>query len=75
MGKPTPPHNENPQPMQTVGGPRNATMKDPAENDPELAVPLEKLEQVKNQDSPAQLFELLRRGEPQPPPKNTGKNW
>jgi Ca-activated chloride channel family protein len=76
MGKPTPaPHNENQQPMQTVGGPRNATMKDPAQSDPELAVPLEKLEQVKNQDSPAQLFELLRRGEPQPPQKNTGKNW
>ncbi len=80
MGKPgTPPPardgNSNPSPMQTVGGPRSATDRDPARNNPELAVPLEKLEQVRNQDSPAQLFELLRRGEPNPPPKNTGKNW
>jgi Ca-activated chloride channel family protein len=76
MGKPgTPPRGEGSEPMQTVGGPRNSTAKDPARNDPELAVPLEKLEQVKNADSPATLFELLRRGEPLPPPKNTGKNW
>ncbi len=48
---------------------------DPARDNPELAVPLEKLEQVKNQDSPAELFEMLRKGEPTPPPVNTGKNW
>jgi Ca-activated chloride channel family protein len=76
MGKPSPPPDKPGQePMQTVGGPRAANTKDPAQTDPELAVPLEKLEQVKNQDSPAALFDLLRRSEPIPPPKNTGKNW
>jgi Ca-activated chloride channel family protein len=78
MGKPgTPPPSQNEQQsaMQKVGGPRKDQPKDPARNNPELAVPLEKLEQVRNQDSPGELFQLLRRGEPTPPVKNTGKNW
>jgi hypothetical protein len=36
---------------------------------------LEKLEQIKADDSPAELFEMLRRGEPLPTPTNKGKNW
>ena len=78
MGKPAPPAptpNEQQSSMQKVGGPRKDQPKDPARSNPELAVPLEKLEQVRNQDSPGELFELLRRGEPTPPAKNTGKNW
>ncbi len=78
MGEPTTPppdRRDGKSAMQKVGGPRKDQPNDPARNDPELAVPLEKLEQVKNQDSPAELFELLRRGEPTPPPRNTGKNW
>jgi len=61
--------------MQRVGGSRKDQPNDPARNDPELAVPLEKLQQVKDKDSPGELYELLRRGEPAPPVKNTGKNW
>jgi len=73
MGRPSP----TPQPqgaMQRVGGARKDTQVDPARNDPQLAVPLEKLEQLRNDDSPAELFGMLRRGEPTPPPSG-GKNW
>jgi Ca-activated chloride channel family protein len=77
MSKPVPtpqPRNEPQNPMQKVGGVKKDQPEDPARNNPELAVPLEKLEQLKNQDSPAELFGMLRKGEPTPTP-NTGKNW
>jgi Ca-activated chloride channel family protein len=41
--------------------------------DPELALPLQKLDQVKNQDSPAQLQQLMQ-GPPEKPVKK-GKDW
>ena len=76
MGAPTPqPGEEPPRPMQRVGGVRKDQANDPARNDPELAIPLEKLEQVKNQDSPAELFDMLRKSEPIPTPVNKGPNW
>ena len=62
-------------PMQKVGGLKKDEANDPAQRLPELAIPLEKLERLRNQDSPGELFELLRRGEPIPPAANTGKNW
>jgi hypothetical protein len=52
-----------------VGGVKKDEGNDPARDNPELAVPLEKLEQVKNQDSPAELFEMLRKGA-HPDPRN-----
>jgi Ca-activated chloride channel family protein len=61
--------------MQKVGGVRKDQPDDPARHDPELAVPLEKLERLKSKDSPAELFEMLRKGEPTPTPATTGKNW
>jgi len=72
---PTPPGRETKESMQRVGGIRKDQPKDPARDNPELAVPLEKLERVRSQDSPAELFEMLRRGEPIPTPTGTGKNW
>jgi len=72
---PTPPHKESQEAMQKVGGVRKKEDEDPARKNPELAVPLEKLEQLKADDSPAELFEMMRRGEPIPTPTNTGKNW
>ncbi len=73
---PTPsPRRESQEPMQKVGGARKKEDEDPARSNPELAVPLEKLEQIKADDSPAELFEMLRRGEPLPTPTNKGKNW
>ena len=76
MGKaPTPEPAERQHAMQKVGGAKKQEGEDPARRDPQLAIPLEKLEQVKNQDSPAELFDLLRKTEPTPPVTNTGKNW
>lgn len=61
-----------PQPgTQKVGGQKE---EKPAEQvDPELAMPLQKLEQVRNQDSPAKLQQLMQ-GQQQKP-KTPGKNW
>ena len=41
---------------------------------PPFIVPLAKLDQLKQQDSPAALYQLLR-GENAPPPQPNGKNW
>jgi len=66
---------EKQEAMKKVGGVKKDQVDDPARKDPELAVPLEKLEQIRAEDSPAELFEMLRKGEPVPTPANTGKNW
>jgi Ca-activated chloride channel family protein len=79
MGKapsPTPEaRNEQQRAMQKVGGEKRDQPDDPARHDPELAVPLEKLERLKSNDSPAELYQMLRKGEPTPTPPATGKNW
>jgi len=62
------------QATQKVGGAKEQA-PDAARNDPQLAIPLEKLEQLKDQDQPAELAQMLRKGEPTPPPVNNGKNW
>ncbi len=57
---------------QKVGGQQD---KKPTEQvDPELAMPLQKLDQVRNQDSPAKLQQLMQ-GQPQQKPKPNGKDW
>ncbi len=63
---------EPPQDTQKIGGEK--PKDDEAKEHPELAVPLQKLEQVRDQDSPAELFELLHQDEPKTPggPK---KDW
>jgi Ca-activated chloride channel family protein len=63
------------QEMQKVGGMRKDQQNDPAQRDPQLAIPLEKLEQVKSQDQPAELFQMMRRSEPIPPETYKGPNW
>lgn len=72
---PTPQPRRDPGAMQKVGGARKEDTNDPARADPELAVPLEKLEQLKSQDSPAQLFEMMRKREATPVPTGKGKDW
>jgi Ca-activated chloride channel homolog len=42
--------------------------------DPSLAMPLQKLDQLRDQDSPAKLFKLMQ-GDPQPAPAKKGKTW
>ncbi len=66
------PPEPKPQPgMQKVGGQKEEKPAEPV--DAELAMPLQKLEQVRNQDSPAKL-QMLMQGK-QEKQKSTGKNW
>ena len=57
---------------QKVGGQQD---KKPTEQvDPELAMPLQKLDQVRNLDSPAKLQQLMQ-GQQEKKPKTNGKDW
>ena len=67
---PPPPPPEN---TQKVGGAPEKKDEPPPQVDPSLALPMQKLEQLRNQDSPAQLFQLME-GEKKPT-KKTGKDW
>lgn len=61
-----------PQPgTQKVGGQQEKKSAEPV--DAELAMPLQKLDQVRHQDSPAKLQQLLQGR--QPKQKTPGKNW
>jgi Ca-activated chloride channel homolog len=63
-----------PESTQKVGGAQEKKGDEPkAPADPALALPLQKLDQLRNQDSPAQLFQLMD-GE-RKPAKKTGKDW
>lgn len=61
-----------PTDMQKVGGEKKDESPEPA--DPALALPMQKLEQLKAQDSPAHLFQLME-GDKKQPTKKTGKDW
>lgn len=79
--QPEPPPGEQPkdektpppaQPQtQKVGGQKEKKQEVPL--DPDLAIPLQKLDQVRNQDSPAKLQQLMQ-GQPQKSQKK-GKDW
>jgi Ca-activated chloride channel family protein len=64
--------------MQQVGGtPEKKPEEQQEQADPALALPLQKLDQLRNLDSPAQLFQLMegdRKGERKTAPR-TGKSW
>ena len=68
---PPPPPSEGD--TQQVGGNPDQKPAD-ANADPALAMPLQKLEQLRNQDSPAKLFRLMQ-GDPGRTPDKKGKNW
>lgn len=59
--------------MQQVGGTSASPSTDPARLDPSLAIPMQKLDQIKQNDSPAELFQLLQG--PVEQPASTGRNW
>jgi Ca-activated chloride channel family protein len=61
--------------MQRVGGTEEKRARDPAQGDPSLAIPLQKLEQVRAQDSPAQLYQMIENHEPRPASTDKGKDW
>jgi Ca-activated chloride channel family protein len=60
--------------LQKFGGAPEKRTGDAAADDPTLLVPLAKLDQLKQQDSPAALYQILR-GENAPPPTPNGKDW
>lgn len=67
-----PPSPPDPTEQQKVGG--APEKKEGAEGkDPALAVPLQKLDELKNQDSPVQLYQLMQ-GKPTAP-KKPAKDW
>lgn len=69
--KDEPPPPPPPQSTQKVGGEKKE--EQPQTTDPALALPLQKLDQLRNQDSPAQLFQLMegeRKGTKKP-----AKDW
>ena len=63
----------SPGEMQQVGGSPDKKPSD-APLDPNLAVPLQKLDQVRQDDSPAHLFQLLQDQTPHAP-AHKGHNW
>ena len=63
-----------PRDTQKVGGVPEKKEQDKAPPDPALALPLQKLDQLRNQDSPAELFQLMDAGKKTAPHKK-GKDW
>jgi Ca-activated chloride channel family protein len=57
---------------QKVGG--TEKREAPENLDPALTLPLQKLEQLKDKDSPARLFQIME-GEKKPTPAKKGKDW
>ncbi|HRE04084.1 MAG TPA: hypothetical protein PKX00_00640 [Opitutaceae bacterium] len=59
---------------QQVGGQQKKEESGDAAHDPQLVMPLQKLEQLKQQDSPAKLFRLME-GPASPDSAKKGKTW
>ena len=59
---------------QKVGGTPEKKDAEQKPADPQLALPLQKLDQLRNQDSPAQLFQLMD-ADKKSVPKKKGKDW
>ncbi|MCC6416479.1 MAG: VWA domain-containing protein [Opitutaceae bacterium] len=74
MDQKTPPPSSPPEPMQQVGGESARESEERKNTDPALAMPLQKLQNVRDKDSPAELFQLMQ-GKPDQPAANPGKNW
>ena len=71
--KPPPPEPQQGE-MQQVGGAEQNPNSTPEQMDPALAVPLQKLQKIKDQDSPAKLFQMMD-DSPESSSKQKGKTW
>ncbi|MBS0632916.1 MAG: VWA domain-containing protein [Verrucomicrobia bacterium] len=72
--KQPPPPKPQPGETQKVGG--APEKQDAAQSaDPALAVPLQKLEQLRNEDSPAELFQMMDADRKPAAPKPKSKDW
>ncbi|MCP5531439.1 MAG: VWA domain-containing protein [Opitutaceae bacterium] len=74
MNEKAPPPDPSQRPMQQVGGAPTESAENKEGTDPALAMPLQKLQKVRDKDSPAELFQLME-GKPEKPAANKGKNW
>jgi Ca-activated chloride channel family protein len=74
MKQKTPPPSPARGEMQKVGGAPHEKTPSPGQLDPALAMPLQKMQKIREGDSPAQLFQMME-GKPEPSPSKTGKNW
>ena len=78
--KPPPPPSEatpsTPPPgeMQQVGGMSDKRTDQAAQLDPSLEIPLQNLDHIRQQDSPARLYQLLQDPNSKTPAR-TGRNW
>ena len=72
--KDTPPPPPSETETQKVGGQKDEKEMSIANADPSLTQPLQKLEQVRNLDSPARLFQWIE-GPKKPGEKKPGKDW
>jgi Ca-activated chloride channel homolog len=69
---PPPPEKANTGETQKIGGQPRQPQE--AKADPSLVLPIQKLDQLRNQDSPAELFQMMDSRENKPPPKK-GRDW
>ena len=70
---PPPPEKANTGETQKIGGqPRQPR---DAKADPSLVLPIQKLDQLRNQDSPAELFQLMDADHKPVASKKKGKDW
>jgi Ca-activated chloride channel homolog len=69
---PSPANQANTGETQRIGG--QPRQQSGAKADPSLVLPIQKLEQLRNQDSPAELFQMLDNRDSKPPPKK-GNDW
>jgi len=69
--RPPPPSPET----QKVGGVPEKKDGEKPPVDPSLALPLQRLDQLRNQDSPAELFQLMDGDKKTAAPKKKGKDW
>jgi Ca-activated chloride channel family protein len=69
---PTQPEQANTGNTQRIGGQTEPPRE--TKTDPSLVMPIQKLDQLRNQDSPAELFEMLDSRNYKPPPKK-GHDW
>lgn len=68
---PPPPDQANTGETQRIGGQR---LQSATKSDPALVLPIQKLDQLRNQDSPAELFQMLDNRDAKPLPKE-GNDW
>jgi Ca-activated chloride channel family protein len=60
---------------QKVGGDPDRSEETMARTKPEMAPMLDKLDQLRGQDSPAELWQKIEKNEPRPPTDKPAKDW